>query len=582
MNNASLFLEKYYDVLYERNDLNKVIVTPQYVEENREFMEELVRTFTLYPDYLIDAVTPSGFYFELFFAQRIFLRVCMRFQTVYGVFPRAFSKSFLNFLAMLIRGIMLPGSKGFTCAGSKRQAAGIIEEKTNEIFSLFPFFVNELDISKVDREKKKWGNMGADYVELFLKNASRLDIVTTDSGARGGRRHWGTLEEFVLMDGDKVNESIIPLMNVDRRTVSGQLNDTEPHACQTMITTAGYKNTYAHDRALETLVDMALDPERAFCFGGDFRIPLMHGLLSPDKIKDRLKVASYKIESFLREFMSVWTGGSEDSYFPHLLIGKRRTLLRPEFSGGSSPNFFYVIVVDVGRFDDQTAILVKKVYTNGERFKVNLVNIKILENTHFSDQAIAIKKLIFLFNPDALVVDINGPGAGLADYLLEEQEQEGVFYPAYGFLNKPKYIKTEKKNCLKIIYGIEATRALNSDIYTHLRTMLSLGRLSLLIDERQARRYFNKFKFWKKLKLEKQAVKLIPYTLTTKLHDQLSNLKANVDTDGGIILSKIRSGMKKDLVSALGYGLYYIREKEEKMKKAQNVDSSKAEFYFYN
>ena len=33
-----------------------------------------------------------------------------------------------------------------------------------------------------------------------------------------------------MMDGDAVNEVIIPLMNVDRRTVVGLLNPTEPHA----------------------------------------------------------------------------------------------------------------------------------------------------------------------------------------------------------------------------------------------------------------------------------------------------------------------------------------------------------------
>ena len=67
-----------------------------------------------------------------------------------------------------------------------------------------------------------------------------------------------------MMDGDAVNEVIIPLMNVDRRTVAGLLNPTEPHAAQTMITTAGYKGTYAHDRTLECLVDMAIEPDQAF------------------------------------------------------------------------------------------------------------------------------------------------------------------------------------------------------------------------------------------------------------------------------------------------------------------------------
>ena len=117
----------------------------------------------------------------------------MRFKEVSGTFPRAYSKSFLDFLAMNVRGIMQPGSKGFTCADTKKQAAQIVEEKTNEIYRMFPFLVNELNISDIDKMKKKYGNMGNDYAELKFRNGSQIDIVNTGNAGRGGRRHWGTL-----------------------------------------------------------------------------------------------------------------------------------------------------------------------------------------------------------------------------------------------------------------------------------------------------------------------------------------------------------------------------------------------------
>lgn len=378
-NNIEKLLDKYYSTFLERNDMAQIVITPQYVEDNREKMENMVRIFTLYPDYLIDVITPTDSYFKLYFYQRLFLRVCMRYREVSGTFPRAYSKSFLDFLAMNIRGIMQPRSKGFTCADTKKQAAQIVEEKTNEIYRMFPFLVNELNISDADKMKKKYGNMGSDYAELKFRNDSQIDIVNTGNAGRGGRRHWGTLEEFAMMDGDAVNEVVIPLMNVDRRTVAGLLNPTEPHAAQTMITTAGYKGTYAHDRTLECLVDMAIEPDKAFCFGGDYRIPVMHGLLSIDKVKDKLQASSYKLESFLREYMSVWTGGSEDSYYSYTQISKCRNLIRPEFKRQEGFNGFYVCGVDVARFEgDQTVAMIFKVFTEGERYKINLVNIKIL------------------------------------------------------------------------------------------------------------------------------------------------------------------------------------------------------------
>ena len=578
------FLNEYYSTLLERNDNDLVVITPDYVDTHQKELEDMVTLFTLYPDYLIDVITPKSSYFKLFFYQRVFLRVCMRFQEVSGTFPRAYSKSFLNFISNIIRSIMLPASKGFTCADTKKQAAQIIEEKTNEIFRLFPFFVNELKISDIDKAKKKYGNFGSDYAELTMKNDSRMDIVSTSNAARGGRRHWGTLEEFALMDGDEVNEVVIPLMNVDRRTMAGIVNPTEPHASQTMITTAGYRGTYAHDRTLETLVDMVLEPDKAFCFGGDFRIPVMHGLLSADKVKDKLKNSSYKLESFLREYMSVWSGGNEDSYYSYDLISKCRTLIRPEFK--AQANFkdgFYVMAVDVARFEgDQTVALIFKVYTTGERYKIHLVNIKLMNSTHFKKQAIYIKQMDELFDFKAIVLDINGNGAGLADYLIDEQKDETGYYKPYSFLNKNKYSNTEKRFSERKLYGIEANRQFNSECFINAHMILSLKRVSLLINERQARRYFGKFKVWNKMNPVKQANKLIPYSQTTKLQDQLSNLKAGLDTNSTIVLSRIKSTTRKDLVSAFIYGLYYINEVEEQDKRNRNRDYTKGQFSFLN
>lgn len=582
-NNIEQVLDEYYNTFLERNDMSQIVITPDYVEQHRDMMEKMVTLFTLYPDYLVDAITPGDSFFKLYFYQRLFLRVCMRFREVSGTFPRAYSKSFLDFLAMNIRGIVQPRSKGFTCADTKKQAAQIVEEKTNEIYRMFPFLVNELKISDIDKMKKKYGNMGSDYAELKFRNDSQIDIVNTGNAGRGGRRHWGTLEEFAMMDGDAVNEVVIPLMNVDRRTVAGLLNPTEPHAAQTMITTAGYKGTYAHDRTLECLVNMAIEPDKAFCFGGDYRIPVMHGLLSVDKVKDKLQASSYKLESFLREYMSVWTGGSEDSYYSYTQISKCRTLVRPEFKRQEGFKGFYVCAVDVARFEgDQTVAMIFKVYTEGERYKMHLVNIKILNGTHFKDQSAMIKQLDLDYNFRAIVLDINGNGAGLADYLIDEQEHNGVYYEPYGFLNKTKYSNTEKRNNRRKLFGIEANRSLNSEIYTNAHIILSLKRVSLLLNERQARRYFSQYKTWNKLNPVRQANKLIPYAQTTKLQDQLANLKANLDTNSTIVLQRINSHTRKDLVSAFVYGLYYINLVEEEERKKNNRDWSKAQFSFLN
>jgi hypothetical protein len=53
----------------------------------------------------------------------------MRYKYVYAVFPRAYSKSFLSVMVLLIRAILYPGAKLFSTAGGKEQAAQILQEK---------------------------------------------------------------------------------------------------------------------------------------------------------------------------------------------------------------------------------------------------------------------------------------------------------------------------------------------------------------------------------------------------------------------------------------------------------------------
>ena len=399
-------------------------------------------------------------------------------------------------------------------------------------------------------------------------------------------RHGGTVEEFSLADQDAIEQVIIPLMNVNRKTLGGLDNPTEPHASQMMIGSAGYKNTYAYNTTIEMLVDMVFEPEKVFVFGGDYRIPVIHKLLDKKKILDKVKsTGNYKLETFLREYMSRWAGGSEDSYYSYSLIDKRRTLLRPEFEPEKRSDVFYTLSVDVGRFSDETVLEIFKTYTGGERFKTHLVNVIILQGTgrHFQDQSIKIKQLDAIFNFRGIGVDINGPGAGIADFLIIEQTKDDAYYPPYGFTNKPKYQKTEMMGCIRKLYGVEASAAANSDYYKNAQLMLSLDRVRLLINERKARTYFNRFNYWQKMKLDRKATKLIPYIATTKLQDQLANLKANLETaTSNINIQKIKSTIGKDLVSSFIYGLWFISLEEEKELKKRAGQGTLGQYCFYN
>lgn len=97
----------------------------EYLEEHFQEIGNVMDVFVAYPDLYLDVIKPSDSNFDLFFYQRITLRAIMRFKDIYMTAPRAFSKSFITILGMILQCIFLPRAKRFICAPGKGQSAQI-------------------------------------------------------------------------------------------------------------------------------------------------------------------------------------------------------------------------------------------------------------------------------------------------------------------------------------------------------------------------------------------------------------------------------------------------------------------------
>lgn len=109
--------------------------------------------------------------------------------------------------------------------------------------------------------------------------------------------------------------------------------------------------------------------------------------------------------------MSIWSGSSSESWVDSDRLSKYRKLLRAERKAEfrkASPDQFYIISVDVGRYDANTVACVFKVTPQDLWFKKSLVNIEVMHDKKFSEQAIRIKQLNNLFHPREIAIDGNG------------------------------------------------------------------------------------------------------------------------------------------------------------------------------
>lgn len=110
-----------------------------------EPLRNLISFYREYPDLMIDDIKGPDSTFQFYFYQRIFIRIVMRHRYVYATFPRAYSKSFLSMMVLMLRCILYPGSHLFVTTGGKEQAASITVAKVEEICKLIPALNNEID-----------------------------------------------------------------------------------------------------------------------------------------------------------------------------------------------------------------------------------------------------------------------------------------------------------------------------------------------------------------------------------------------------------------------------------------------------
>ena len=516
----------------------------------------------------------------------------MRYRYHFWTATRATSKSFTAYLSAFVRAVLLPGSVGFIASDVKGTVIKVAEAKFNEIFRHWPLLRNELKTRADDGKQgeKKSGN----YYELYLKNGSSITVVSKDT-SRGLRATFAILEECATIEEEDYTEVLLPQMNVARREVDGTLNLEEPSSPQIFITTAREKTVYMYSKLIECAVNEVLRPQEYFVWGLSYEVPLHYGLLDKATMLDQRYSTTISEDSFARESLSIWTGNASGAWLDSKKLMRQRKLLRCErkkLENPSNPNTFYVIGVDVGRYSANTAIMVIKVLPERNYFKKSVVYTEVIHGANYiTEQAPRLKKLIQLYEPREIIIDGNGPGIGLLDAMAlpSFDQKTGEQFPPYYAFNNDHHLapdmKTEvdepKSQSNAIIYDMKAGAGNNDAIHANLYAQLSNGTVSFLANERIVKDKLLATKKGQKMSLYDRRVFLLPYEMTSRLMDELANLKLKpTGSNNQFNIERISRSIEKDRVSALEYGLYRVKYYEDKAaKNAQKRDIGKYIFF---
>lgn len=567
------------------NTQNIKVLKKERVKEKLELYTEALNTFLVYPDILSDIMTPFNSKFSMFFAQRIVLRCMARHRQSFCTFTRAFSKSFLADYYSYVKGMIIPHCNGFVAAATGKQAASIIKQKfVDDLWVKFPLLKNEMRRNGSQAPYIQ----GEDYAEFRFANGSKFDVI--GGHPRGGRRNYGVFEEIIEQDQTKVNEELLPLMNSPRIQYNGTLNPYEIQAQKMYVTTAGYQGTFAYDKCLETLCYSVIDPDHYVCLGGSYVVPLMHGRLEEQTMREILSSPSFDRGSMEREYMSRWSGARSGSVFGQNTITTLRKIIRAHYRyENCDDGSFYVIAADMAKDGSaDTAVIVYRVTPGEYMFNFKTVNLFTISSTDYEVVANELKKTIALYEATLFVYDANGIGAALRDWMNKPtRDKDGVPLPGYGIINPPDSAKRDVFTYPRdqtICYEIKSGGKEGERIHRLFFSRISNGSIRFLIKTGEAILKFQQNKSFLKAPEHTKRAKLAPYRFMDLMEEELRNLIIT-DTSDNITntmrVDRRDKKVQKDFFSAAEYGVaavvsqieqdYYKRRQRKKGRWADAI-----------
>ena len=166
-------------------------------------------------------------------------------------------------------------------------------------------------------------------------------------------------------------------------------------------------------------------------------------------------------------------------------------------------------------------------------------------------------------------------GIGLLDAMAVPSfnSKTGEKYPAYFVFNNEHHLAPTMKNesewprpeVSAIIYDIKAGASNDDAIHSNFYSQINNGSVSFLANERIVKDKLLATKKGQKMSLYDRRVYLLPYEMTSRLMDELNNLRLKpTGVQNQFKVERISRSIEKDRFSALEYGLYRIKFYEDR------------------
>jgi ribonucleoside-diphosphate reductase alpha chain len=502
-----------------------------------------------FPDLWLDLIKPKKGGIKLHSDQRTFMRVAMRFLSMYGVYPRGWGKTFNEEIVMFIACVFYPGIEFSLTAQTKENAAELLKDKYNDILKKYPWFKNEIYDAKFSKND----------AEIKFINDSRIDVLANSQSSKGQRRHIIMIEESALLDDFTFQDALFPIVEHGRITV-GELGINNPEELSQKVnfyTTAGFRGSDEFARSIRMKEDM-INLQGKIVLGSDWHLGCWYGRGSTkqqilDKKKNMSPIA------FAQNYESKWVGSIDGALVDINKLLNLRILNKAKIRADKDGEYY--IGVDVARSQDTSnnqssvSVIEVKRNKNGKISDLCLVNLFNISNAlNFTAQVVEIKKIKRDFNAKMVICDSNGLGVGLIDELMKESFDPKTKESLGCWNTINTEAQPEINEAERCLYDLKPQSA-NSDIIVAFIDMVESGKLRLLEKKQDAD--------YSLFDRENYIENVVPFVQTDFLIEEIANLQLKALPSGKVTTERVIKKYNRDRFSALAYVLWYIKTFED-------------------
>ena len=513
--------------------------------------------------------------------QKILIYMMMVSTNFMYIASRGSGKTWLTALYCVIRCILFPGTKICVASGYKAQSLEVIQKINDDFMKNYGWGSANLR-AEIDDISPSINNAHVDF-----RNGSWIKIVSSNDSARHNRANTIVVDEFRMVDLNIINTVLRKFLTAPRSP--GYLNNPKyahliERNTEMYMSSAWYKSHWSYSKLQAYYANMLDDTKRYFCVGLPYQCAIREGLLSREQVEDEMSEADFDPVSFKMEMGAEWFGDTVGAFFKFDDISPRRKIKNSFYPLEIYKNYNIktpelvtnekrVLSVDVAllaskKHDNDAAALIinSAIPTEKNEYISNIVYIETHEGYTTDELGILVMRLFYQFHCTDLVLDTNGQGIGVYDFIIKPQydSEYGVTYNAMTCVNDDNMAaRCKVRNAEKVIWSIKATADFNNKAAILLRSAFQNGNINLLTSEFEAEELVKKIRGYSKMTSRDQLILKLPYTQTSLMVNELITLEHEVK--GTNIKIFERSGMRKDRFSSLEYN-YYIVQQELALK----------------